>query len=134
MRKTGWVVYAKVTGILDDELTAAYEIIDKADVEELAGGLFVSTPITLDDIETEEWQDSVMSALEDSSFTDEALSILATGALQTQSIQNQLLDMGVSRSEIAAMAAQPMAVAGGGGGRTKFVVEDVRVTPSVLGA
>lgn len=34
------VVYAKVTGILDDELTAAYEIIDKADVEELAGGLF----------------------------------------------------------------------------------------------
>ena len=126
------VVYAKVTGILDDELTAAYEIIDKADVEELAGGLFVSTPITLDDIETEELQDSVMSALEDSSFTDEALSILATGALQTQSIQNQLLDMGVSRSEIAAMAAQPMAAAGGGGGRTKFVVEDVRVTPSVL--
>lgn len=98
----------------------------------MPAGFLVSTPITLDDIETEELQDSVMSALEDSSFTDEALSILATGALQTQSIQNQLHGMGVSRSEIAAMAAQPMAAAGGGGGRTKFVVEDVRVTPSVL--
>ena len=41
------VVYAKVTGIEDDELTATYEIIDKADIEDLTGGLFVSTPITL---------------------------------------------------------------------------------------
>mgnify|MGYP001661113113 CR=1 FL=1 len=127
------VVYAKVTGILDDELTATYEVIDKADIEDLAGGLFVSTPITLDDIETEELQASVMSALEDGDFTDEVTTILASGALQTSSIQNQLLDMGVSRSEIAAMTAQPLAAAaGGGGGRTKFVVEDVTVTPSVL--
>ena len=126
------VVYAKVTGIEDDELTATYEIIDKADIEDLTGGLFVSTPITLDDIETEELQASVMSALEDSSFTDEATSILAAGALQTPSIQNQLLDMGVSQSEIEAMAAQPLAAAAGGSGRTKFVVEGVTVTPSVL--
>jgi uncharacterized repeat protein (TIGR02543 family) len=126
------VVYAKVTGIEDDELTANYEIIDKADIEDLTGGLFVSTPITLDDIETEELQASVMTALEDSSFTDEATSILATGALQTTSIQNQLLDMGVSQSEIDAMAAQPLAAAAGGGGRTKFVVEDVTVTPSIF--
>ncbi len=126
------VVYAKVTGIQADELTATYEIIDKADIEDLAGGLFVSTPITVDDIETEELQESVMSALEDSSFTDEATSILATGALQTPSIQNQLLDMGVSQSEIAAMAAQPLAAAAGGGGRTKFVVEGVTIKPSVL--
>lgn len=126
------VVYAKVTGIEDDELTATYEIIDKADIEDLTGGLFVSTPITLDNIETEELQASVMSALEDSSFTDEATSILATGALQTPSIQNQLLDMGVSQSEIEAMAAQPLAAAAGGSGRTKFVVEGVTVTPSVL--
>ena len=128
------VVYAKVTGILDDELTAAYQIIDKADIEDLAGGLFVSTPISLDDIETEELQASVMSALENSSFTDEATSILATGALQTPSIQNQLLDLGVSQSEIEAMAAQPLAAAAGGSGsgRTKFIVEDVTVTPSVF--
>ena len=126
------VVYAKVTGIEADELTANYEIIDKADIEDLTGGLFVSTPITLDDIETEELQASVMSALEDSSFTDEATSILAAGALQTPSIQNQLLDMGVSQSEIEAMAAQPLAAAAGGSGRTKFVVEGVTVTPSVL--
>lgn len=126
------VVYAKVTGIQADELTATYQIIDKAAIEDLAGGLFVSTPITLEDIEAEELQASVTSALEDSSFTDEAMSILATGALQTPSIQNQLLDMGVSQSEIAAMAAQPLAAAAGGGGRTKFVVEDVTVTPSFL--
>lgn len=126
------VVYAKVTGIEADELTANYEIIDKADIEDLTGGLFVSTPITLDDIETEELQASVMSALEDSSFTDEATSILAAGALQTPSIQNQLLDMGVSQSEIEAMAAQPLAAAAGGSGRTKFVVEGVTVTPSIL--
>ena len=124
------VVYAKVTGIQADELTATYEIIDKAAIEDLAGGLFVSTPITLEDIETEELQASVTSALENSSFTDEATSILAAGALQTPSIQNQLLDMGVSQSEIAAMAAQPLAAAAGGGGRTKFVVEGVTVTPS----
>ena len=126
------VVYAKVTGIEADELTVNYEIIDKADIEDLTGGLFVSTPITLDDIETEELQASVTAALEDSSFTDEATSILATGALQTPSIQGQLLDMGVSQAEIDAMAAQPLAAAAGGGGRTKFLVEDVRVTPSVL--
>ncbi len=126
------VVYAKVTGTLADELTATYEIIDKADIEDLTGGLFVSTPITLDDIETEELQASVMSALEDSGFTDEATSILAAGALQTPSIQNQLLDMGVSQSEIEAMAARPLAAAAGGSGRTKFVVEGVTVTPSVL--
>ena len=126
------VVYAKVTGTLADELTATYEIIDKADIEDLTGGLFVSTPITLDDIETEELQASMMSALEDSSFTDEATSILAAGALQTPSIQNQLLDMGVSQSEIEAMAARPLAAAAGGSGRTKFVVEGVTVTPSVL--
>ncbi len=127
------VVYAKVTGILDDELTAAYEIIDKAEIADLTGGLFVSTPITLDDIETEELQASVLSALEDSSFTDEAASILAKGALQTPSIQDQLADMGVSRTELAAMAAQPLAASGGSSsGRTKFIVEDVTVTPSVL--
>ncbi len=126
------VVYAKVTGIEADELTAAYEIIDKADIEDLTGGLFVSTPITLDDIETEELQASVMSALEDSSFTDEATSILAAGALQTPSIQNQLLDMGVSRTELTAMAAQPLAAAAGGSGRAKFIVEDVTVTPLVF--
>lgn len=121
-----------MTGIQADELTATYEIIDKAAIEDLAGGLFVSTPITLEDIETEELQASVTSALENSSFTDEATSILAAGALQTPSIQNQLLDMGVSQSEIAAMAAQPLAAAAGGGGRTKFVVEGVTVTPVVL--
>lgn len=114
------VVYAKVTGILDDELTAAYQIIDKADIEDLAGGLFVSTPISLDDIETEELQASVMSALENSSFTDEATSILATGALQTPSIQNQLLDLGVSQSEIEAMEAQPL----GSRGRRKRQRQD----------
>lgn len=101
------VVYAKVTGIQADELTATYEIIDKADIEDLAGGLFVSTPITVDDIETEELQESVMSALEDSSFTDEATSILATGALQTPSIQNQLLDRFWEMDRDSSWAAAP---------------------------
>lgn len=126
------VVYAKVTGIEANELTATYEIIDKADIEDLTGGLFVSTPITIDNLETEKLKESVNLALKDSSFTDDALSILATGALQTPSIQNQLLEMGISQSEITTMAAQPLAAAAGGGGRTKFVVEDVTVTPSVF--
>ena len=129
------VVYAKVTGIEDDELTANYEVIDKTDVEDLAGGLFVSTPVTLDGLETEQLKAAVSSALAGSSFTNDALSILASGALQTESIQEQLLDMGVSQTEISAMAAQPLAAASGGSsggsGRTKFEVEDVSVTPKV---
>lgn len=120
-------VYAKVTEVTNDT-TVHYKVIKKEDIEDLTGGLFVSAPITLNELETEEMQEALNASLEDSSFTDEVVSLLATGALQTPSIQDQMLDMGVTQEEIDLLAAQPFAA--GGAGKTKFVFEGVKVTPS----
>ena len=124
-------VYAKVTGVTDDT-TVHYEVIRREDIESLTGGLFVSTSITLDESATQAMQQSLAEGLENSSFTQEAVSLLAAGALQTPSIRAQLLEMGVTQEEINLLAAQPMAAGGSSAGKTKFAYEGSTVRPSPL--
>ena len=123
-------VYAKVTGLTGT--TVAYEIIDKDDIEDLTGGLFVSTPISVDDLDTTALQNALAADLAESDFADEAVDMMASAAFQTPTIQAQLMDMGLSSAEISALAASPMAArAGLGGGRTKYTFDGASVTPGV---
>ena len=123
-------VYAKVTGLTGT--TVAYEIIDKDDIEDLTGGLFVSTPISVDDLDTTALQNALAADLAESDFADEAVAMMASAAFQTPTIQAQLMDMGLSSAEISALAASPMAArAGLGGGRTKYTFDGASVTPGV---
>ncbi len=72
-----------------------------------------------------------MAQVEQSNFVNDASALLASNAMNMESVQTQMRTLGFTQTEIQAMAAQPLA-AGYSNGRVVFQREDLNVDRTIL--
>jgi uncharacterized repeat protein (TIGR02543 family) len=119
------VVYGQVTGVIGDNVS--YKLIDKQAVEDYMG-LFVTQKVKsdeiLDNIDQQAFLNQVEQQAAESGFVEDATNQMIYAALQTDDLQQKLLNIGLTQDEIQqlSLTATPMA-AGAGGGRVKFAIE-----------
>lgn len=126
------VAYGIITDISYNE-SLIYRVISAEEKENLVGGLFVKTPVTVteEDLNIPAMEAELMAQVEQSGFVDDAAALLATNAMGMESVQAQMQTLGFTAEEISTLAAAPLA-ATGSSSRVVFKMEDLSVKPSVL--
>lgn len=125
------VAYGIITDIWYNE-TVEYRVISAEEKENLVGGLFVKTPVTVteDDLNIPKMEAELMTQVEQSGFVDDAAALLASNAMAMESVQAQMQALGFTEQEISRLSASPLAASGSS--RVLFKMEDLSVKPSVL--
>ena len=125
------VAYGIITSVWED--IVKYKVISAQEKENLVGGLFVKTPVTVteEDLNIPKMEAELMAQVEQSNFVNDASALLASNAMNMESVQTQMRTLGFTQTEIQAMAAQPLA-AGYSNGRVVFQREDLNVDPTIL--
>lgn len=115
--------YGQITKVEGN--TISYKIVDKQYIEDFMG-LFVSQTVDnesiLEGIDQEAFLKKVEQQAQNSGFAEEAANQMALNALQTDEVQQKLLNAGFTQAEVQQLSISPAAASGGG--RVQFAMEE----------
>lgn len=130
--------YAQITAA--DEATISYQLMDKETVVETMENsmdLFVSQEVDqeviLENLDEEDLKEQIKQQAQDSGFAQQAADQMFQSALATQEVQDQLLELGVTKEELREMQNTPSLLAVGVfGGRTRFYLDGININPTLI--
>ncbi len=128
--------YGQITAVSGD--TVSYRLVSRRDIEDFMG-MFVTQEVDGKSLVDEEQQKEILESVKqqavESGFAEEVANRMIASALQTEDIQQRLMDIGMTEAEIQAMSLasissitsqQPF------GKRTKFIIDGIDIVPTFI--
>ncbi len=136
--------YGQITAVDGD--TVSYRLVSRQDIEDFMG-MFVTQEVDGKSLVDEEQQKEILESIKqqavESGFAEEVANRMVASALQTEDIQQRLMDIGMTQAEIQTMSQTAASSSGSGSGssitsqqpfgkRTKFIIDGIDIVPTFI--